>query len=427
MKLNKIGFIPGLVILAMLVSNFCCAQTASKKVYNRAEVIYLHSNGETPAPDEETPDGRPVILPILSNLCQAKGVIIPVDNIFGFKATSLAPDTVVLSWRPVVRYTDPNTSIFKLTKYVIYRAIPGASFTVFDEKDSLTYSCTDSASVAGSLYKAVAVDDMDNTSGYSITVDTSGKVYAYRNDIDTSRDTYTKLVVPSDAAGVVYQGGDNDIHLEASRVQEDEGKSCTIGGVKGTISTSISFDAYRYKNREKLASLQFPGKVQITLRYEIDEKGLVKNTTLPAGRVKEKMGLYYFNGIEWIKIPATIDLVNQTLTAEVNHLSKYALITGLSNPTKLTLTKRIPPIITPNGDGINDFCFFYYENPKGKPVTLKIFDLSGSLVRQIEESIPGQIKWDGKDSNGDIAESGAYVYQIQAGEEVITGSVVIAK
>ena len=135
-------------------------------------------------------------------------------------------------------------------------------------------------------------------------------------------------------------------------------------------------------------------------------------------------------GIEWVKIPAKLDPASQTLVATVSHLSKYALIAGFSNPTALTLTKRIPPIITPNGDRINDRCFFYYDYDGVKAGTtpkLKIFDLSGSLVVELTEKIPGQMEWDGKDGTNAVMDSGIYVYQIQAGDEIITGSVVLAK
>ena len=419
-----------LVLLAsigIMAEGPCSAAVVSKKVYNVAEVTYLHSNGDTPAPDEMTPDGKLVVLPLQSNICQAKGVIDSPDSVFGFKAT-FVNTAVIMTWRQVVRYNNDTLGDINITKYVIYRAGEDRNFAFFAEVDSQTFSCTDLTPPTVAYYKVVAVDDMDNTSGYSLVLDNNRIAYVFRGDIDTSRDTFTRLVVPAGAQGIIYGGGDYDLHLEAARDQADEGKSQTIGGTKGNISTSISFKPYRYKNREQLASLGFPEKVQIMLRYEIDDKGLIKNTTLPASKAKDKLGFYYYNGIEWVKIPATLDQASQTLVATVSHLSKYALIAGFTNPTALTLTKRIPPIITPNADGINDRCFFYYDGFKaGTTPSLKIFDLSGSLVAEVTQVIPGQMEWDGKDMTGAVMDSGIYVYQIQAGDEIITGSVVLAK
>ena len=61
-----------LVLLAsigIMAEGPCSAAVVSKKVYNMAEVTYLHSNGDTPAPDEMTPDGKLVVLPLQSNIC----------------------------------------------------------------------------------------------------------------------------------------------------------------------------------------------------------------------------------------------------------------------------------------------------------------------------------------------------------------------
>jgi len=418
-----------LAVIAGVVAGPCSAAVVSKKVYNVAEVTYLYSNGDTPAPDEMTPDGKLVVLPLQSNICQAKGVIDSPDSVFGFKAT-FVNTAVIMTWRQVVRYNNDTLGDINITKYVIYRAGEDRNFAFFAEVDSQTFSCTDLTPPTVAYYKVVAVDDMDNTSGYSLVLDNNRIAYVFRGDIDTSRDTFTRLVIPAGAQSVIYQGGDDDLHIDAVREQADEGKSQTIGGIKGNISASISFKPYRYKNREQLASLGFSEKVQIMMRYEIDDKGLIKNTTLPASKAKDKLGFYYYNGLEWIMIPSTLDQASQTLVATVSHLSKYALIAGFTNPTALTLTKRIPPIITPNGDGINDWCFFRFVGAKtGTTPSLKIFDLSGSLIAEATEKISGsgEIVWDGKDMIGAVMDSGIYVYQIQAGDEIITGSVVLAK
>jgi len=51
-------------------------------------------------------------------------------------------------------------------------------------------------------------------------------------------------------------------------------------------------------------------------------------------------------------------------------------------------------------------------------------------VREIDEQdqVAGQMKWNGKDDNGNLMESGIYIYQIQAGaDEFVSGSLVLAK
>ena len=435
-----------LLVSVVLLSVFFCMHSfcaVSNKVYNTANVTYLHSNGETPVttgPDaEEYADGTPVVLPIISNLCMAKGKNIPVDIVSGLKAT-LSNTEVTLSWSPVTRYSDLDT--VQLQIYVVYYSTSSRSgYQVLTTLNSQTFSCThiigpDSPTY---FYTMVAVDDMDNTSVYSVETDKSSNLYAFRSDAITTGDTYTRLFIPGDAASALYQGGagnpypNEDVLIEVTRVQEDEGKLKQVGSVRGLVATSMSFDAYKYSNRDKAPSFVFPANVKITLRYEV-ENGLIKNTTLSAAQAKDRLGLYYFDGLKWIKLPAEIDTVNQILTTTINHLSKYALISGASNPTKLTLSERRPPIFTPNNDGTNDYVFFTFLTPSvsTSEIKLRIFDLSGSLVREVDPgsgvtSIGGTMRWDGKDSAGNVMESGIYIYQIQAGDDFISGSVVLAK
>jgi len=340
--------------------------------------------------------------------------------------SELSDTKVLLSWKPVTRYTDLDEVV--LTKYLVYRSASGlGGYSTLTELDSSTVACTDSSPLTDSFYKITAVDNMDNTSGYSVVVDNHNNVYAYRVDVDDSSDSLTSLTIPSEAKSVLYQGGDYDRHIEIVSVADDAGKKETIKGTRGTIAASFSFDAYRFGGRTRELSLEFPSQVQITLMYEVDANGLIKNTSIPANTANEKLGLYYFNGLEWIKLPGTINETNHTLTVSVNHLSKYALIAGVKNAIVLTLVKRVPSIFTPNGDQVNDYVFFYYDGYSGKQISGKIFDLSGALMKEMSEVVPGQMKWDGKDAAGKVMESGVYVYQIQAGDEIINGSVVLAK
>jgi hypothetical protein len=436
-KLNYVFLSRLIVFLSILVCSYSfCA--ASGRVYNYASVTYLHANGETPSMDEEYSDGTPVVLPAESNLCQAKGKIIAVDNVFGLKTTSVSETVVVISWKQVDRYVDADsldTTAMQEMRYIIYYSTEcGSGYQILATLDSQTFSCTHTTGTNSPTYYyiIVAVDNMENTSGYTPAVDGSNNLFVYRTDAITAGDTCSRLFIPNSASTALYSGGagnsyNDDIYIEATRVSNDEGVTKQVGNVWGLVATSVSFDAYRYRNRERLSSFVFPSNVRITLKYEI-VNGVVKNTTLRSSQIQDKLGLYYFNGLQWVKLPAELNLNSQTLTTTVNHLSKYALISGSSNPTRLTLNSRIPPIFTPNGDHVNDYVFFTFEYPAGRtPVSGKIFDLSGSLVREITEYATGQMKWDGKDSAGNLMESGVYVNQIQAGSEFISGTVVLAK
>ncbi|MYA21762.1 MAG: hypothetical protein F4Z30_02780, partial [Gemmatimonadetes bacterium] len=78
-----------------------------------------------------------------------------------------------------------------------------------------------------------------------------------------------------------------------------------------------------------------------------------------------------------------------------------------------------PNPFTPNGDGINDevtFSFDLFLVLNQVDVQLEIYDLSGRRVAQIQTggSTAGslQIKWDGRDSQGQVAAPGIYLYRL---------------
>ena len=60
--------------------------------------------------------------------------------------------------------------------------------------------------------------------------------------------------------------------------------------------------------------------------------------------------------------------------------------------------------------------------------TVHIYDIDGMLVKTLT-ALPGEPKliWDGRDETGEIVESGVYVYQLQVGESIKTGALIVAK
>ena len=59
--------------------------------------------------------------------------------------------------------------------------------------------------------------------------------------------------------------------------------------------------------------------------------------------------------------------------------------------------------------------------------SVKIFDLKGRLIVELkDETGEGRISWDGK-VNGQVAESGIYIYQIRLGDRYKVGTIILAK
>lgn len=89
-----------------------------------------------------------------------------------------------------------------------------------------------------------------------------------------------------------------------------------------------------------------------------------------------------------------------------------------------------PKIITPNGDGLNDIFWVFYENLMDNEVRGKIYTIESAEVTDMVHK-PGATEyslcWDGTDGSGNIVPGGVYIYQITAENSVYNGVVVVAR
>lgn len=100
-------------------------------------------------------------------------------------------------------------------------------------------------------------------------------------------------------------------------------------------------------------------------------------------------------------------------------------------------------VITPNGDGLNDFAIFCFDDPADSEVTGKIYSLLGAEVATmgprsvvsngsgcpagVFPGVSGQrLTWDGR-SNGSAVRSGVYVYRITAEQKSYSGTLIVVK
>jgi len=79
-----------------------------------------------------------------------------------------------------------------------------------------------------------------------------------------------------------------------------------------------------------------------------------------------------------------------------------------------------PAIITPNGDGLNDQMnvdFLIFQIDRAQPITVKIHDLSGRIVREVmaQHGISGvhRAVWDGTDDAGVFVPPGLYICRVE--------------
>ena len=81
-------------------------------------------------------------------------------------------------------------------------------------------------------------------------------------------------------------------------------------------------------------------------------------------------------------------------------------------PSELKLNQNYPNPFNPETE-------ISFQLPEANHVVIKIYNVRGEEIRTLTDGqyqVGGhQIRWDGKDNNGNLVPSGVYLYQLQAG------------
>ncbi|MBI2119698.1 MAG: gliding motility-associated C-terminal domain-containing protein [Elusimicrobia bacterium] len=158
----------------------------------------------------------------------------------------------------------------------------------------------------------------------------------------------------------------------------------------------------------------FNRPITMKLNYsDSDQDGIVDGTNLN----EKELRLFWYDGFSWRNLGGKVDENTNTVTGEVSHFSIYGLLPAGESKTDEIRTKE--KIITPNGDGINDFAQFGVSGQ----FEINIYNSSGKRIKKIENNNI----WDGKNDSGETAQSGVYLYQIKTGETLVSGTIGVAK
>ena len=163
-----------------------------------------------------------------------------------------------------------------------------------------------------------------------------------------------------------------------------------------------------------------------------DNNNLVDNTSV----LETDLKVFSWDGYDWklmssIVYPHTENeiMLRNTVKTNVHHFSDYALFEA--DVTKLSLDDPRPreKIITPNGDGINDYAEF---NGLTGNYEVNIYDINGKRIHRITSSAAGNNPlWRGTDTQGETVNTGVYIYQIKNLDAptaaVLSGVIVVAK
>ncbi len=335
--------------------------------------------------------------------------------------------SITLSWREVVKNTDRSSSK-DLKGYNIYRAsLINGKYNLEGFVPAGTLSWTEPEDISGQVlyYMVRSIDTYGNESKCSMIVDSFMNVYA-----TDEKDRLVHMGMSKNINSILYKESNpygDDIIIEILRNEIEE---------KDKIIKSYTFMAKKAGNKEVVSNFVFNKPLaQIVLTYEVVNGQVMCAKSVSEDKVEENLALFWFNGLEWIKLGGEINKEFRTVSIKTKRIGKY-VIKQSKQATSFSIIGSYPDkIFTPNGDGWNDYFEVICANPRDGNVSGKIYDLHGAFVSGMEKGgsfSMGNVslKWDGNYSNGKTASGGVYIYQVEiSGPEnkVINGTVVIAK
>ncbi len=334
--------------------------------------------------------------------------------------------TMTITWSGATKNED-GTTCTDLAGYNIYRAsVVDGEYTLVDfvaEGGSLVW--TDPEDVKGQTfyYMVRAKDTAGNLSKISMIVDSSKDLNIIAVN---SEQMSTRMVIPKEINQILYKENNSygdDVIIEVLRKKEEE---------SGRVIKSYSFIATKGQSGEEIKDFVFAKPLaRIALTYEVENGHVKRAPSVPEDRASERLALFWFNGLEWIKLGGEVDEGLHLVSIRSKRIGKYKIKESLRASSFVIESIQPDKTFTPNGDGWNDYFEIQYANPKDGSVSGKIYDLRGALVAEMGEGAGEKtLMWDGKDGNGNPAPGGVYIYQIQVtGPEnkVINGTVVVAR
>ena len=346
--------------------------------------------------------------------------IVPPREPRGLKA-ALSSDRnyFTISWQPVTKSTDGTTAT-DLSHYTLNRSTAiGGTATAW----TLPITVTSTSTYTGGLtyYYWLNCHDLAlNVSEPSARVDSSADMCIAFYD---SADPKTSIAIPPTIASILYKEtnsfGDN-IYFDIVRLTSEE---------TGKTYRSFAFLPKKTETEEVVTGLLFSRALaDVKISYNVSGGiiGAPHLTSIQANQAADNLSLFWFNGVEWVKVGGNVDITQQTVSLKTKKGGKYQLRQSMK-AVRFALAKVYPRIFTPNGDGWNDTANFMYEgNDTG--ITGKIFDINGAFVSDMSRGdTEDSLKWDGRNGDGQIVSSGIYIYQIEADKKVFNGTVVVAK
>jgi hypothetical protein len=152
---------------------------------------------------------------------------------------------------------------------------------------------------------------------------------------------------------------------------------------------------------------------------------------ITGARVDDASTLAQYRNGKWLAIPSSVENVTGEMTATVSRLGLFGVmkkseVDGQIDdvPVCFTLEQNYPNPFNPS-------TAISYQLVANSLVTLKVYDLLGREVATLVDGVgePGvhTVQWNGENDHGEAVSSGVYLYQLRAGNFVMTRKMVLLK
>ena len=227
----------------------------------------------------------------------------------------------------------------------------------------------------------------------------------------------------SDDKLIIYANDGTNTSLEISAdILKSLKTNVAVTIIKDTSITDGIGYKFEMKNNTTGKNIDdFNQPITLTINYTVSD-GKITNTNVSEADAGSKLGLYYYDSVSgWKQISSTVDTTNKTISGKIKHLSTFAVKEKTENSGKVNI---YPNPLTPNGDGVNDYAEFYFDNPSNEEVSVKIYNKEWKYIKTIAGTNP---RWDGKDDSGNTVETGVYICQLKIGNTTLSGTLILAK
>lgn len=334
---------------------------------------------------------------------------------------------VSVSWSPVtaeengVPFINPlSPTLEELSGYYVYRstALWGSGVRLVQLGPSAT-SYTDSILGADYYYYLTAFDRYNQESEPSL------KIRAFTGDLHIApADKRFQVKISKDLADFLNKGNPTAQNLHVTAVYHPE-------EVGAKVLESTEFVPRRGDDGAAVSKLAFPeAKLGIFFYYQTSG-GALSFSPQTVTNPSNELGVYWYNGSQWIKMFGEADLLNQSVSINSGLLGKYQ-VREVFRTLAAPLNQPLNRFITPNGDRKNDYAVIVYDDPgdatASGSVSGKIYDLKGAFVADMRPSPAAQfsLEWDGK-AGGQAVPGGVYIYQLVIEDKVFNGTLVVIR